>query len=193
MDSTEVVDGWAHELAILSEILLERGYSPLVRCPASGAPALCATASDVEKAQVLVFVEPRAKVGIGSLRHAAEEAARMGSTRIIMLAAEGATPFVLRELKNAGGKYEQLSIEIFRRSELAFNVLRHCLVPKHRVLSGRDRRALLSSIGCRLHMLPRIRSDDPVAKLLGASPGALLQIERTIGHAEVEIYYRVVV
>jgi DNA-directed RNA polymerase subunit H (RpoH/RPB5) len=193
MESSDVVDGWAHELTILGEVLLERGYSPLTRCPASGAPTLCATTSDAEKAQVLIFVDHRAKVGIGSLRRAAEEATRMGSARIIMLAADGATPFVLRELKNAGGRYEQLSIEIFRRSELAFNVLRHCLVPKHRALNSRERRALMSSIGCRPNMLPRIRSDDPIAKLLGASPGTVLQIERTIGHAEVEVYYRVVV
>jgi DNA-directed RNA polymerase subunit H (RpoH/RPB5) len=188
----EVVETWHRELAVLSEVLKERRYKALERSPEYGpSPTLCSTTRDPDGLLVLIFIEQKSKIGIGALRCAIEDATRFGARRIILLSNEGATPFVCRELKSA--TRDNLAVEIFRRSELAFNVLRHRLVPKHRVLSNAERRELLERCNCRASLLPRIRTDDPVAKLLAAPVGSVVEIERTIGNVERELYYRVVV
>jgi len=67
------------------------------------------------------------------------------------------------------------------------------LVPKHFVLSEKEKEELLKKYGITLKELPRILSSDPMVKKLGAKPGDVIKIERKSPTAGKTIYYRVVI
>ena len=52
--------------------------------------------------------------------------------------------------------------------ETEINVFDHRLVPKHRILSDEEKEKLLKEYGVKTKQLPRIVSNDPVVKALGA-------------------------
>ncbi|MEM5843652.1 MAG: DNA-directed RNA polymerase subunit H [Candidatus Aenigmatarchaeota archaeon] len=69
----------------------------------------------------------------------------------------------------------------------------HRLVPKHILLSEKEKEELLKKYGITLKELPRILSSDPMVKALNAKVGDVIKIIRKSPTAEVSEYYRVVV
>lgn len=69
----------------------------------------------------------------------------------------------------------------------------HELVPKHVVLSEKEKEEMLKKYSITLKQLPRILTSDPVVKLLGAKIGDVIKIIRKSPTANQTIYYRVVV
>ncbi len=72
-------------------------------------------------------------------------------------------------------------------------ILEHQLVPKHEIMTDEEVRALLKEYGVTLEQLPKIFSDDPVVKAIGAKKGQVLRITRNSPTAGEYYYYRVVV
>jgi DNA-directed RNA polymerase subunit H (RpoH/RPB5) len=70
---------------------------------------------------------------------------------------------------------------------------KHKLVPKHILLSEKEKEELLKKYGITLRELPRILSSDPMAKALNAKVGDVIKIIRESPTAGVSEYYRVVV
>jgi len=72
------------------------------------------------------------------------------------------------------------------------DVSKHELVPKHEIISAKEKEELIKRYGS-LKNFPRIYSNDPQVKVLNAKPGDVIKIIR---HNEItgeSIYYRVVV
>ena len=77
---------------------------------------------------------------------------------------------------------------------LQFDVLKHDLVPHHRVLSDTDKAVVMSKHGMTLEsQFPEIGRHDPVAVALGTRPAQLLEIERPSRTAVTGLYYRICV
>ena len=74
-----------------------------------------------------------------------------------------------------------------------FNVLNHLNVPLHEVLSDADSAALLKKYGIVREQLPKIRSNDPGAKVIAAQPGQVIRITRNSPTAGKAVAYRLVV
>jgi DNA-directed RNA polymerase subunit H len=72
-------------------------------------------------------------------------------------------------------------------------ILEHELVPEHRVLSFEEAVALLRRLGVKPWQLPQISLNDPVARLLNAKPGDIIEIKRRSPTGGVHIAYRLVV
>jgi DNA-directed RNA polymerase subunit H len=72
---------------------------------------------------------------------------------------------------------------------MEINVLKHKLVPKHRILSEKEE--LLKKYNVSLDKLPKILITDPVVKALNAKIGDVIEIERDFEGFK-SIYYRVV-
>lgn len=66
-------------------------------------------------------------------------------------------------------------------------------VPKHQILNGEEKAALLESLNVSTKQLPKIKQDDIVVKTLDAKKGDVLKITRKSPVAGEYIYYRVVV
>ncbi|MBI4020120.1 MAG: DNA-directed RNA polymerase subunit H [Candidatus Aenigmarchaeota archaeon] len=76
---------------------------------------------------------------------------------------------------------------------MTLDILSHELVPKHEILSKKDKEELLSRLGAAEEHLPRICESDPVIKLLNAKPKDVVRITRKSQTAGETVYYRIVV
>lgn len=73
------------------------------------------------------------------------------------------------------------------------NILKHEIVPKHRIMSEDEVRELLKKYGATKEQLPKILISDPVVKALNAKVGDVIEITRKSPVAGSTKYYRVVV
>eukprot|EP01147_Barroeca_monosierra_P002309 gene2309-5294_t len=82
--------------------------------------------------------------------------------------------------------------EFFTEAEMAVNVTRHRLVPKHEVLSEAEKQALLQRYSITADKLPVMQDTDPVARYLGLGEGQVVRIVRASETAGRYITYRIV-
>ena len=68
----------------------------------------------------------------------------------------------------------------------------HMLVPKHEIMTEDEISEEFSDVDYDFKDLPKIKSDDPVVKAIGAEPGNVLRITRESQTAGVFITYRIV-
>ena len=84
-------------------------------------------------------------------------------------------------------------IELIPRMFPAFNLFEHAMVPKHEILSDKEREELLQKFKARTFQLPYIRVSDPAVKAVGAKPGDVVRITRNSQTAGKYFAYRFVV
>ena len=72
------------------------------------------------------------------------------------------------------------------------DILKHEMVPDHVVLSKSEAKKVLKKMDIHREQLPKIKSDDPVAKSIGAKVGDILEITRKSSTAGKFIVYRFV-
>ena len=83
--------------------------------------------------------------------------------------------------------------EVPEQEDLRFNVLNHVNVPLHAKVPEEEVPAILERFGIQLEQLPKIRADDPAARVVDAQQGEVVKITRkslTAGH---HVAYRLVV
>ena len=68
----------------------------------------------------------------------------------------------------------------------------HMLVPKHEIMTEKEISEEFSDVDYDFKDLPKIKSEDPVVKAIGAEPGNVLRITRESQTAGVFITYRIV-
>ena len=85
------------------------------------------------------------------------------------------------------------NIELLPRIFPAFNIFEHELVPKHEILTSKEREQLLTQYKVQPYQLPQIKASDPAVKIIGAKPGDILRIIRKSSTAGEHIAYRYVV
>ena len=73
------------------------------------------------------------------------------------------------------------------------DILKHRMVPKHEIMTKKEKEVLLKRLGATEKELPRIYSDDPAIMNLDAKPGDIIRITRDSPTAGQVFYYRVVV
>jgi DNA-directed RNA polymerase subunit H len=71
--------------------------------------------------------------------------------------------------------------------------IKHELVPKHEILSGKEKEAVLKKFDAREDELPKILLADPITEMIGAKLGDIVKITRKSQTAGQAIYYRIVV
>jgi len=98
---------------------------------------------------------------------------------------------MMNELKHIW-ESEGIFIVIENIKRLQFNILKHTLVPKHRVmLNGEIKEMMLKYNVTHLSELPDISRFDPVARVIGIRPGQVCHILRPSKTAIETNYYRV--
>ncbi|MEB2836450.1 MAG: DNA-directed RNA polymerase subunit H [Desulfurococcales archaeon] len=80
-----------------------------------------------------------------------------------------------------------------RPGKVSRKILQHELVPEHRLLSLEEAAEVLRRLGVKPWQLPQISVNDPVARLLKAKPGDIIEIRRRSPTAGEAIFYRIVV
>lgn len=87
----------------------------------------------------------------------------------------------------------RFNIEIFREEELKFNVTKHSLVPRHRILNVFEKENVLQRLKLKVENLPKILSTDVISRYYGAKHGDIIEITRKSQTAGECLYYRAVV
>ena len=88
---------------------------------------------------------------------------------------------------------EKLRAHIIEQKGFEKKILEHEWVPKHRIMKPEEVEELLKKYGIKKWQLPKILDSDPVAMILGAKPGDVIEITRKSPTAGEAKYYRVVV
>jgi len=141
--------------------------------------------------QIFVFYEDDPKVGVKPIRRNLERMKDENVFRAIMVVQQGLTSFAKQALHNTGGtKYK---VEQFLEKELLVNITEHILVPKHALLTIKEKQALLQKYKLKETQLPRIQMKDAVSRYFGLNRGDVLKIERPSETAGRYITYRLVV
>lgn len=112
-------------------------------------------------------------VGIKQLREFAQQLHEGNHHSGIYVTGAPVTTSALKQVQNL-----PITIEVFAEQDLLVNITKHELVPKHILLSPAEKKALLERYRLRETQLPRIRSDDPVAKYLALVKGQVVKIIR---------------
>ncbi|RVD92252.1 DNA-directed RNA polymerases II and IV subunit 5A like [Tubulinosema ratisbonensis] len=137
--------------------------------------------------QILVYFSEEQKLSVKNVRVILDNAKQHNLTNIIIACVEGYSPQVIDLLK----EYKEINVEIFKENELLFNVTKHELVSKHRIMSEKEKKEFLEKIRVKEEQLPQIMIDDVVARYYGAKKGDLFEIIRKSETGEISYYYRI--
>jgi len=72
-------------------------------------------------------------------------------------------------------------------------IIKHELVPKHEILSAKEKEAVLTRFNATENHLPKISISDPVIEMIGAKLGNVIRVTRKSPTAGEAVYYRIVV
>lgn len=85
------------------------------------------------------------------------------------------------------------NVELLLKSFPVFDIFEHALVPKHEILTNKERTELLAQYKVKPYQMPQVTSTDPAVKAIGAKPGDVLRIIRKSATAGEHLTYRYVV
>lgn len=85
------------------------------------------------------------------------------------------------------------NIELLPRIFPSFDIFKHELVPRHEILTLKEREQILTQYKIQPYQLPEIKVSDPAVKAVGAKPGDILRVIRKSPTAGTHIAYRYVV
>lgn len=168
-----------------TEMLHDRGYA-ITRASVGATPAIVAERVDGGGHVAHVIFHADDKIGVKSMRQMQAEMQSDAVDHLIVVSAEGPTPFTRRELG------ELHNIEFFRFAELLVNVTKFSIVPRHSLVPDDEVPALKR----RYHVAsddqwPKLNRTDAVCRYYHFAPGRLVRIERVFGNAA-HLYYRLV-
>ncbi|EJW02677.1 hypothetical protein EDEG_02909 [Edhazardia aedis USNM 41457] len=137
--------------------------------------------------QLVCHFFDEAKVGLKALKLTIEGILSQKIENVVLVCKEGLSP--------AGAKFvaEFKNVEVFKEKELLFNVTKHMLVPKHRILEYEEKCKLLECRRIKESQLPRMLITDRIARHFGAKRGDVFEIVRSSETAGESLYYRIVV
>ena len=139
--------------------------------------------------KLMVFF-PDGTVAVKTCREYADQMKTQGARRAIIVVGGKFSTFARQSLADLAPAY---LVEHFRDEELLVDITEHELVPRHELLSGDEKKALLTRYKLRETMLPRIQRNDPVARYYGLSRGQVVKIIRSSETAGRYVTYRIVV
>ena len=80
-----------------------------------------------------------------------------------------------------------------KEDKIVLNPLKHIYVPKHEIVSEKEKEELMKRYNATDHQFPQILLSDPVIREIGAKPGDMVKVSRVSQTAGVSEYYRYVV
>lgn len=138
---------------------------------------------------VVVYFFLESKVGVN---HIKDIRAELGPIKhIVIVYKNSITSFAKQTIQELG--VDGVDVEIFKDTELMFNVTKHVLTPKHEKISDQEKTDLLKKLYIRELNLPHIKKTDPVSKYMGLKHGDVVKIHRYSQISEHSMYYRICV
>ena len=142
--------------------------------------------SHISLPDIIVYFKDSPKLGVSQVKDIVQDA--RGNKNVIIIHNGTCTSFAKQVIETT----DTLRVETFTVDELSFNVTKHKLVPKHRMLSNEEKNTLLCVYNTTCAKLPRIKQNDPVVRYYGAVPGVVFEITRNSETSGITKYYRIV-
>ncbi len=97
----------------------------------------------------------------------------------------------LQKLQSVIYEEEQIFINIININRLQFNILKHSMVPKHRILNNEEKEEVIAKYNILDHNIPPISRYDPVAQVIGLRPSQYCEILRPSKTSITSLFYRI--
>jgi DNA-directed RNA polymerases I, II, and III subunit RPABC1 len=144
--------------------------------------------ADDETNQLFVFFPEDEKVGVKPIKVYTDRMRNEGVMNAIMILRVDITPFAKQAVQEMSDTFR---IEHFKESELLIDITKHQLVPQHQVLTNAEKMELLKRYRLKDIQLPRIQTNDPIARYYGLRRGQVVKIIRPSETAGRYVTYRV--
>jgi DNA-directed RNA polymerase I, II, and III subunit RPABC1 len=131
------------------------------------------------------------KVGINSVKTISTHMENYNVSHCIVLYNNSITVFAKNEIQKL--QSESKTIEMFLYTDLMYNITKHELVPKHILLSMKDKQEVMKKYKVTDKQIPYVLKTDPISRYFNAKPGMLFKIIRSSNITYQSIYYRIVV
>lgn len=98
----------------------------------------------------------------------------------------------LKKIMNTIWNKDNIYINIYNFNNYKFNILKHEMVPNHRVIDDNEKNDLMKKYNLiNESQFPEISRYDPVAQAIGLRPGQVCEITRKSPTSIVTYYYRI--
>ncbi|ALX27625.1 DNA-directed RNA polymerase subunit RPB5 [Golden Marseillevirus] len=174
------------------EMMTDRGFFPSHRLEdptdsSSKEPVLWEFAKEDKIALVLWGLSVESKVVFA--QRVLEEAKKREPQQIVLIVDK---PLVSKAKTAISNIRKITNINVFELADVQFSKPRHKLVPKHRLVSAEERKAVLESYQVEEKDLPRISCSDPIVQWYGWCPGDIIEILRKEGIFQMHKTHRIV-
>ena len=142
---------------------------------------------------ILIYNCQENKSGVKTITKLQQLVNEHKSSHVIFIYKHSITIFAKNAIKEFSETYN-IHIEMFFVNELMFNVTKHILVPKHEILSDKEKQETMMCLRCKdIKKFPQMLTTDPVARYFNMKKGQLVRITRPSETSGKYISYRVVV
>lgn len=86
---------------------------------------------------------------------------------------------------------EEIFINIININRLQFNILKHTMVPNHKILNESEKNNIIKQYNIQDDNIPQISRYDPVAQVIGLRPKQYCEITRPSKTAITSLFYRI--
>ncbi|KAJ1662737.1 DNA-directed RNA polymerases II 24 kDa polypeptide (RNA polymerase II subunit 5) [Coemansia sp. RSA 1813] len=138
--------------------------------------------------QMFVFFPEEPSVGVKPIREYITRMTKEAVHNCIIIYRKTMTSRANTAIATVSSKYR---VEKFEEANLLVNITEHELVPQHKVLNDEQKKEILRRYRLKETQLPRISSEDPVARYYGMGRGQVVQIIRASETAGRYVTYRI--
>ena len=150
-------------------------------------------ASDPTQKIMAFFPADDRRIGVGLVKRIYDTMTADNATASIIVLRAEITAFARSTVARLSVTNEPRRIELFKEDDLLVNITKHQLVPQHILLSAEEKQRVLERYKLKESQLPRMTSNDPVAKYFGMTRGDVVKIIRKSETAGRYVTYRLVV
>jgi hypothetical protein len=96
---------------------------------------------------------------------------------IIIVSPSRPSESVMKVLINHNADRDNVYVQIFDIRSLGFNISKHRKVPQHRIVNENEKPVIIKNYNLKsLDQMPKILSQDAMAKFIGARPGDVVEV-----------------
>ena len=140
-----------------------------------------------EEGKVLIWcLQTRETVGIRYVKQLKKAMKAVGAERGILISSSPYSYTAKTQSRKEG-------IELIPRIFPSFDIFEHALVPRHEILTQKEKEEVLAKYRVQPHQFPWVKASDPAVRAVGGTPGDIVRIIRESPTAGKHILYRYVI
>jgi DNA-directed RNA polymerase subunit H (RpoH/RPB5) len=143
-------------------------------------------------AGILIIFSTKTRVSEKELNNFLSFAAENNFTSgIVIVSPSRPSESVMKVLIGHNAHRENVYVQIFDIRSLGFNISKHRKVPRHRIVNENEKPEIIKSFNLKsIDQIPKILSQDAMAKFIGARPGDVVEVMGMCETSAENLHYR---